>query len=72
MLPREAYVDEAVFEWEREHFFTRGWLCVGLSGDLAAPGDQRAEWVGNGGVLLTRERDRRGARVRQCLSSPRA
>jgi glycine betaine catabolism A len=55
MLPREAYVDEDVFEWEREHFFTRGWLCVGLSGDLAAAGDQRAEWVGNGGVLLTRD-----------------
>jgi glycine betaine catabolism A len=55
MLPREAYVDPAVFEWEREHFFTRGWVCLGLSADVAAAGDQRAEWVGNGGVLLARD-----------------
>ena len=28
MLPREAYVDPAVFEWEQHHIFS-GWTCVG-------------------------------------------
>jgi Rieske 2Fe-2S family protein len=51
MLPRAAYVDSAVFEWERRNIFS-GWICVGHAGDLAGVGVQRA--VGNGadGVLL--------------------
>ena len=28
MLPREAYVDPAVFAWEQAHFFS-GWVCLG-------------------------------------------
>ena len=28
MLPREAYVDPAVFDWEQAHIFS-GWTCVG-------------------------------------------
>jgi glycine betaine catabolism A len=55
MLPRAAYVDQAVFGWEQEHFFGGGWSCVGLSADVANPGDQRAEPAGRGGVLLTRD-----------------
>ncbi len=57
MLPRAAYVDEAVFEWERHNFFGGGWMCVGRSEDVAAPGDQRAEAVGPAGVLLVRGDD---------------
>ena len=30
MLPRAAYLDEAVLAWEREHLFG-GWACVGRS-----------------------------------------
>jgi Rieske 2Fe-2S family protein len=55
MLPRAAYVDPAVFEWEQRNFFDAGWLCVGRSEQLASPGDQRAEPTGAGGVLLTRD-----------------
>jgi glycine betaine catabolism A len=55
MLPRAAYVDQAVFGWEQAHFFGGGWSCVGLSADVANPGDQRAEPAGRGGVLLTRD-----------------
>src|SRR5262249_7719503 len=29
MLPRAAYVDDDVLEWERRHFFDGGWVCVG-------------------------------------------
>jgi glycine betaine catabolism A len=55
MLPRAAYVDPAVFAWEQKHFFGSGWTCVGFSSQLAQPGDQRAESVGAGSVLLTRD-----------------
>jgi len=57
MLPRAAYTDPAVFEWEQRHFFGGGWLCVGRSDQVAKPGDQRAEPAGVAGVLLTRDDD---------------
>ena len=43
MLPREAYVDPAVFEWEQHNIFS-GWTCVGHTSDLGgwAP---RKQWV---------------------------
>jgi glycine betaine catabolism A len=57
MLPPAAYVDPAVFAWEQRHFFGGGWLCVGRSDQLPHPGDQRAEDVGAGSVLLVRGED---------------
>jgi Rieske 2Fe-2S family protein len=57
MLPRAAYVDQAVFGWEQQHFFGGGWLCLGRSDQVAGPGDQRAEPAGLGSVLLTRDDD---------------
>src|ERR1700726_2350371 len=57
MLPRAAYVDPAVFEWERRNFFGGGWMCVARSEQLPQPGDQRAEATGTGGVLLVRGED---------------
>ncbi len=57
MLPRAAYVDPAVFEWEKRHMFGGGWVCAGRSDQVAAPGDMRAEPVGTGSVLLTRAED---------------
>jgi phenylpropionate dioxygenase-like ring-hydroxylating dioxygenase large terminal subunit len=56
MLPREAYVDGAVFEWEQRHIFN-SWMCVGHAADLPDPGSQRAATVGAGSVLLTRDED---------------
>ena len=57
MLPPAAYVDPAVFEWEKRRMFGGGWVCVGRSDQVAAPGDMHAEAVGTGGVLLTRAED---------------
>src|SRR6185312_2695647 len=57
MLPRAAYVDPAVFAWERQHFFGDGWMCVGRSAQAPSPGDMRAEPVGEGSVLLARGED---------------
>ena len=59
LLPRAAYVDQAVFEWEQRHFFRGGWMCVGRSEEVAHVGDQRAESVGGAGVFLVRGEDRR-------------
>jgi Rieske 2Fe-2S family protein len=57
MLPPAAYTDPAVFAWEQRHFFGGGWACVARSEQLPEPGDQRAETVGIGGVLLVRGED---------------
>jgi glycine betaine catabolism A len=57
MLPRAAYVDPDVFEWEQRNFFGSGWMCVARSEQLPEPGDQRAEATGSGGVLLVRDED---------------
>jgi Rieske 2Fe-2S family protein len=55
MLPRAAYVDPAVFEWEQRRFFGGGWMCVARSAQVPAAGDLRAEPVGAGSVLLARD-----------------
>jgi glycine betaine catabolism A len=57
MLPAAAYTDQAVFDWERAHFFGGGWLCVGRSEQVANPGDLRAEPTGGWSVLLARSDD---------------
>ncbi|MET0452344.1 MAG: aromatic ring-hydroxylating dioxygenase subunit alpha [Mycobacterium sp.] len=51
MLPREAYVDPAVFEWEQRNIFS-GWTCVGHASDMAGVGMQRAIGSGANGMLL--------------------
>jgi len=57
MLPRAAYVSEAVLAWEAEHLFAGVWTCVGWAGRLAEPGSLRAVQVGPVGVLLARGGD---------------
>jgi glycine betaine catabolism A len=56
MLPRAAYVDQAVFEWEQANIFS-GWTCVGHTGDLTGVGAQRAVGSGRNAVLLVRGDD---------------
>ena len=55
MLPRAAYTDQAVFDWERRYFFGGSWMCIGRSDQVANQGDQLAEPTGAGSVLLTRD-----------------
>jgi len=57
MLPRPAYVDQAVFDWEQRHLFRGGWTCVARSEEIGDVGDQRAESVGTAGVFLVRAED---------------
>ncbi len=56
-LPAQAYTSHAVFEWESEHFFGAGWVCIGRSNELASPGDQRAFRIGEQGILVVRDKD---------------
>ncbi|KMO76235.1 aromatic ring-hydroxylating oxygenase subunit alpha [Mycolicibacterium obuense] len=56
MLPREAYVDPAVFDWEQRQVFS-GWTCVGRADDLATVGAQKALGSGAAGMLLVRGED---------------
>ena len=54
MLPRKAYVDPKVFEWEQRNIFS-GWHCVGHAADLDGVGAQRAVGSGANGILLVRD-----------------
>ena len=56
-LPASAYQADEVLAWERRHFFTASWTCLGRADDLADPGRQRAVDVGGVGILLTRAED---------------
>jgi len=58
-LPAVAYLSGEVLAWERRHFLEGSWFCLGRSGELASPGDQRAAAVGDDGVLLVRGQDGR-------------
>jgi len=57
LLPRAAYVEQSVFDWEERHFWRGGWTCVARGEDIAKVGDQRAEAVGRAGVFLVRGED---------------
>lgn len=56
MLPRAAYVDPAVFDWELRNIFS-GWHCVGHAADLEGIGAQRAVGSETNGILLVRDED---------------
>ncbi len=56
MLPREAYVEAAVFEWEKQYIFS-GWHCVGHASDLDGVGAQKAVGSGKNSILLVRGED---------------
>ncbi|HEY0937000.1 MAG TPA: Rieske 2Fe-2S domain-containing protein, partial [Trebonia sp.] len=57
MLPPAAYTSDAVFAWERTHFFGGGWTCAGHASRLPSPGDQLAVETGAGGAVLVRGED---------------
>jgi Rieske 2Fe-2S family protein len=53
MLPREAYVDPEVLDWEQHNIFS-GWTCVGHASDITSVGAQRAVGSGANAMLLVR------------------
>ncbi len=56
-LPQAAYTSAEVFQWDLEHLWAAGWVCVGRADDLAQPGDQKAMRIAGDGILLVRGDD---------------
>ena len=54
-LPGRAYVDQDVFDLERERIFHRGWYYVGRE-DLVPPGDRLVVDVAGESILVVRDR----------------
>lgn len=54
-LPGAAYTSQDVFDWERERFLTRTWVCAGRIDGLLGPGQARAIQLGNEPILLMRD-----------------
>jgi Rieske 2Fe-2S family protein len=56
-LPRAAYVDDAVWQRERERLFAHQWFCAAREEDLPGSGDRLAVDVAGESVLLVRDGD---------------
>ena len=59
MLPSAAYVETSVLQWELDHVFADGWMCLGRADAFADVGDRRAYRIGDEGVLIVRGTDGR-------------
>jgi Rieske 2Fe-2S family protein len=57
MLPAAAYRDQVVLDWEYEHLFAGGWMCLGRADTFAKTGDRRAFQVGTESILVVRGED---------------
>lgn len=57
LLPAAAYLDPAVLDWEHEHLFDGGWVCIGRAADVPVPKAQKAVRIGRASVLMTRDGD---------------
>src|SRR3954468_1035 len=58
-LPPRAYVDEQVADWEAEHLFLRGWVCVGHAQALPQRGAFYIRDIGGESLLFMGEEDGR-------------
>lgn len=56
-LPREAYVDAAWYERERERIFESQWFCVGRDEEIPEAGDHLVCEVAGESIIVTRLRD---------------
>ncbi len=53
-LPSSWYLQQDVFELERQHIFFREWICVGREEQVAEPGDHQVLDIYGESVLLLR------------------
>jgi p-cumate 2,3-dioxygenase alpha subunit len=56
-VPRKAYVDQALFEQERDRIFDRSWLYLGHASELEKPGDYVARAVAGRNLIFCRDRE---------------
>ena len=52
----DAFTSDAFFELERHHVFARGWVAVGVTSELEAPGQYLVVQVAGQSVIVTRNR----------------
>jgi phenylpropionate dioxygenase-like ring-hydroxylating dioxygenase large terminal subunit len=57
VLPREAYMSDAFFAFEKEAVFMHSWLCVGRVQQLPEPGDYLAVTLAGEPILVVRGQD---------------
>ncbi|HMG43756.1 MAG TPA: aromatic ring-hydroxylating dioxygenase subunit alpha [Acidimicrobiales bacterium] len=57
LLPRSAYVDPDVFEFEKHTVFSREWLCIAHENEVPEPGDVLALTVVDEPLLVVRGAD---------------
>ena len=70
-LPRAAFADPAVLDWEQEHLFRGGWVCAGHVDQVRERGDFLMVEVGADSVFVVADDDGLPARVPQRLPAPR-
>lgn len=57
LLPARAYHDEAIWEFERDEWFYRDWVCVGRAEDAAEPGTYFLATLLDEPLVVVRGRD---------------
>ena len=70
-FPARWYSDPDIHALELEGIFSRSWQYAGPLCKLAEPGDHIVCQIGRVPILITRDGDRRTARIHQRLPSPR-
>ena len=55
-ISREIFVNEDIYQEEKEQIFTRAWLYVGHESQIPKPGDFFVSKMGEESVILTRDR----------------
>jgi phenylpropionate dioxygenase-like ring-hydroxylating dioxygenase large terminal subunit len=56
-MPKAYYTDESVLDLEREHLFTKEWICVGRVEEVPNPGDYMAFLLCNESIVVVRGED---------------
>ncbi len=57
LVSRDLFVDEELYEIEKERVFARCWLFVGHEDQIRKPGDYFVSRMGEESVILSRDRD---------------
>ena len=57
LVSRDIFVDEELYEIEKERVFARCWLFVGFEDQVKKPGDYFISRMGEESVILSRDRD---------------
>ena len=58
LLPKRAYHDPAIFDWEREHVVRKDWVLVGREEDAPEPGTYTLVELDGESLIVVRGQDR--------------